>query len=72
MAELPDELAALAPLALDELLDFKMLVEFEIALAIALAGLFNPAGINELFAPLVDIFGILGILGIAGIMLFIF
>lgn len=66
-AEPPDE--AMDELALDELLDFIKLVEFETALAIALAGLFNAAGMKELFATLFDMFGIVGI---AGIILFIF
>jgi hypothetical protein len=57
------------PLALDELLDFIKLVGFDTAFAIALAGLFNTAGMKELFAAL---FVILGMFGIAGNILFIF
>ena len=61
--KLPDELAG--ELALDELLDFIRLLEFKTALAV----LFKPAGMKELFAALFDI---IGIFGIAGIILFIF
>ena len=65
-AEPPDVLDGTLDAADDELLDFIKLVEFETALAIALAGLFSAAGMKELFATLLDIFGM------AGIILFIF
>jgi hypothetical protein len=68
-AELPDAPDAADAPALDELLDFIKLVEFENAFAIALAGLFNPAGMKELLAALFDM---IPIFGIAGIILFIF
>jgi hypothetical protein len=68
-AEPPNALDAPDALALDELLDFIKLVEFETTFANELADLFNPAGMKELFAAL---FVILGMFGIAGNILFIF
>jgi hypothetical protein len=62
-AEPPNALDAPDALALDELLDF------ENVFIMPLAGLFNPAGMKELFAALFDM---PPIFGIAGNILFIF